>query len=134
MSINTSDIISYLSNIEEDDFKINLNIIDTKQVLIINKTPQLNQTRANFILDSRSTKHVITKKEFFIIYKDFRIKLGWGTNTLVNYIRIRNIKLVNNKGNKLILENYLYALNFKYNLITINRLDKLSYKIRVKDN
>ena len=30
VSINTSNIISYLSNIEEDNFKINLNIIDTK--------------------------------------------------------------------------------------------------------
>ena len=72
---------------------------------------------------------MITKKEFFIIYKDFRVKLDWGTDALVNYIRIRNIKLVNNKGNKLILKNYLYTPNFKYNLITISRLNKLSYKI-----
>ena len=76
---------------------------------------------------------MITNKEFFITYKDFYIKLGQGTNTSVNYIRIRNIKLVNNKDNKLILENYLYIPNFKYNLITINRLDKLSYKIRIKN-
>ena len=72
---------------------------------------------------------MITNKEFFITYKDFYIRLGWGTNTLIKYIRIRNIKLVNKKGNKLILENYLYILNFKYNLITISRLNKLSYKI-----
>ena len=77
---------------------------------------------------------MITKKEFFITYKDFCVKLGWGTNVLVNYIRIGNVKLVNNKGNKLILKNCLYILNFKYNLITINRLNKLSYEIRVKDN
>ena len=96
MSINTSDTISYPSNIEEDNFKIDLNIIDTKQVLITNKTPQLNQTRANFTLDSGSIKHVITNKEFFITYKDFHIRLGWGTDVLIEYIRIRNIKLVNN--------------------------------------
>ena len=35
MSINTSNIISNPSNIE-DDFKINLNIMDTKQVLVTN--------------------------------------------------------------------------------------------------
>ena len=36
MSINTSNIYPSSSNIEEDDFKINLNLIDTKQVLITN--------------------------------------------------------------------------------------------------
>ena len=129
MSINTSDIINYPSNTEEDNFKINLNIIDTKQVLIINKIPQLNQIRANFTLDLKNTKHMITNKEFFIIYKDFCVRLGWGTDVLIKYIRIKNIKLVNKKDNKLILENYLYTPNFKYNLITISRLNKLSYKI-----
>jgi hypothetical protein len=134
MSINTSDTTSYPSNAEEDNFEINLNIIDTEQVLITNKTPQPNQTRANFALDSGSTKHVITNKEFFITYKDFRARLGWGTDASIKYIGIKNVKLVNKKNNKLVLENYLYAPNFKYNLITISRLDKLSYKIRVKDN
>ena len=134
MFINTSNTISYPSNTEEDDFKINLNIIDTEQVFITNKIPQLNQIRANFALDLRSIKHMITNKEFFIIYKDFHIRLGWGTNILIKYIRIKNIKLVNKEGNKLILKNYLYTLNFKYNLITVSRLDKLSYKIRIKNN
>ena len=77
---------------------------------------------------------MITKKEFFITYKDFCVKLGWGTDALVDYIRIRNVKLVNNKGNKLVLENCLYIPNFKYNLIAVNRLDKLGYKIKIKDN
>ena len=35
MSINTSNILSNPSNIE-DDFKINLNLMDTKEVLITN--------------------------------------------------------------------------------------------------
>jgi len=37
VSINTSD--NYPSNIEEDDFKIDLNLMDTDQVLITNKNP-----------------------------------------------------------------------------------------------
>ena len=36
MSINTSDIDPSINNIEEDDFKIDLNLIDTNQVLITN--------------------------------------------------------------------------------------------------
>jgi hypothetical protein len=36
MSINTSNTTSNPSYAEEDDFKINLNIMDTKQVLITN--------------------------------------------------------------------------------------------------
>jgi len=36
MSINTSDITSNPSYTEEDDFKINLNLIDTAQVLVTN--------------------------------------------------------------------------------------------------
>ena len=77
---------------------------------------------------------MITNKEFFITYKDFCVKLGWGTNALVNCIGIGNVELVNNKGNKLVLENCLYVPNFKYNLIAVNRLNKLGYEIRVKDN
>ena len=77
---------------------------------------------------------MITKKEFFITYKDFRAKLGWGTDASIDCIGIGNVELVNNKGNKLVLENCLYAPNFKYNLIAVNRLDKLGYEIRVKDN
>ena len=38
MSINTSDTTSYPSNAEKDDFKIDLNIMDTKQVLITTPT------------------------------------------------------------------------------------------------
>ena len=36
MSINTSDIDPSSNNAEEDDFKIDLNLIDTNQVLITN--------------------------------------------------------------------------------------------------
>ena len=39
-----------------------------------------------------------------------------------------------NKGNKIVLENCLYVLNFAYNLISINKLDQLDYKLRVKNN
>ena len=70
MSINTSDIDPSSNNVEEDDFKINLNLIDTDQVLITNQNPQPNHIGANFILDLGATKHVITKKEYFISYKD----------------------------------------------------------------
>ena len=77
---------------------------------------------------------MITNKEFFIMYKDFCVRLGWGTDILIKYIRIRNVKLVNKEGNKLILENCLYILNFKYNLIAVSRLDKLGHEIRIKDN
>ena len=48
----------------------------TGQVLIINQVfttnqpPQLNQIRANFILDSGAIRHVITKREYFISYKN----------------------------------------------------------------
>ena len=44
--------------------------MDTEQVLVTNQTPQLNQKGANFVLDSGATKHLITKKEYFISYKD----------------------------------------------------------------
>ena len=70
MSINTSDIDPSSNNVEEDDFKINLNLIDTDQVLITNQNPQPNHIGANFILDLGATKHVITKREYFISYKD----------------------------------------------------------------
>ena len=74
---------------------------------------------------------MITNKEFFITYKDFHTRLGQGTNTSIKYIRIKNIKLVNKEGNKLVLENCLYTPNFKYNFIAVSRLDKLGYEIRV---
>ena len=41
MSINTSNT-NPSSNAEEDDFEIDLNLIDTKEVLITNKNPKLN--------------------------------------------------------------------------------------------
>jgi len=129
MSINTSNI--YPSNAEEDDFEINLDLIDTKQVLVTNYNPQLNQIGANFILDLGSTKHVITNREYFISYKDSQTRISWGTDTLINSIGIGNIELVN-KGNKIILENCLYVPNFQYNLISVSKLDQLSYKIVVK--
>ena len=74
---------------------------------------------------------MITKREYFITYKDSRTRIGWGTNVLINSIGIRNIELVT-KDNKIILENYLYTPNFGYNLISINKLDQLNYKIVVK--
>ena len=39
-----------------------------------------------------------------------------------------------NQGNKIVLENCLYIPNFGYNLISISKLDQLSYKFRVKNN
>jgi len=72
VSINTSN--NYPSNIEEDNFKIDLNLMDTNQVLITNKTP--NQKGANFVLDSGATKHLITKKEYFTSYKDSYRKIS----------------------------------------------------------
>ena len=70
MSINTSDTISNPSNAEEDNFEIDLDIMDTDQVFITNQvfttnqTPQPNQIRANFVLDLGSTKYIIR-----ILYK-----------------------------------------------------------------
>jgi len=64
----------------------------------------------------------MTKKEYFISFKDFYRKIGWGTDALINYIGIGNIKLVN-KGNKIVLENCRYAPNFQYNLISVSKLD-----------
>ena len=121
MSINTSDTISNPGN-EKDDFKIDLNIMDTEQVLITNQTPQPNQIRANFVLDSGATKHVITNKEYFISYKDSRGRIGWGTDASINSIGIGTVELVN-KGNKIVLENCLYAPNFAYNFISASKLD-----------
>ena len=39
-----------------------------------------------------------------------------------------------NKGNKIVLENCLYAPKFAYNLISISKLDQLSYELKVKNN
>ena len=39
-----------------------------------------------------------------------------------------------NKGNKIILENYLHIPNFEYNLISISKLNQLGYEFRVKNN
>ena len=74
---------------------------------------------------------MITNREYFMSYKDSRIRIGWGTDALINSIRIGNVKLVN-KGNKIILENCLYVPNFQYNLISVSKLDQLGYKIVVK--
>ena len=94
MSINTSDT-NPSSNVE-DDFEIDLNLMDTEQVLITNY-PQPNHIGANFVLDSGATKHIITKKEYFISYKDSRSRIGWGTDASINSIGIRNIKLVKDR-------------------------------------
>ena len=53
----------------------------------------------------------MTKKEYFISYKDFYRRIGQGTDVLINYIGIGNVELVN-KGNKIVLENYRYIPNF----------------------
>jgi hypothetical protein len=76
---------------------------------------------------------VITKKEYFISYEDSQGRIGWGTDALINSIRIGNIELVN-KGNKIVLENCLYVPSFGYNLISVSKLDQLSYKLRIKNN
>ena len=132
MSINTSDATSNPSN-KEDDFEIDLDMMDTEQVLITNQKPQENQIRANFVLDSGATKHVIIKKEYFTSYKDSYGKLGWGTDASIDSIGIGNVELVN-KGNKIVLENCLYAPKFAYNLISVSKLDQLGYELRVKNN
>ena len=66
-------------------------------------------------------KHVFTKNKYFTSYKDSRGKISLGTDVLISFIRIGNIKLV--KGNKFILENCLYIHNLKNNLISISKLD-----------
>jgi len=53
----------------------------------------------------------MTKKEYFISFKDSYGKIGWGTDILIDYIGIGNVELVN-KGNKIVLENCRYAPNF----------------------
>ena len=78
-------------------------------------------------MDLGAIKHIITKKEYFISYKDSQGRLGWGTDG------IGNVELVNN-GNKIVLENCLYAPDFAYNLISVSKLDQLGYKLRVKNN
>jgi len=65
---------------------------------------------------------VITNREYFISYKDSRIRIGWGTDVLIDSIGIGNVELVN-KGNKIILENCLYVSDFQYNLISVSKLD-----------
>jgi len=74
---------------------------------------------------------VITKREYFISYKDSRTRIGWGTDASINSIGIGNVELVT-KGNKIVLENCLYAPNFGYNLISVSQLDQLGYKIVVE--
>ena len=74
------------------------------------------------MLDLEAIRHVIIKREYFISYKDSRGRIRWGTNALIDFIRIGNIELVN-KGNKIVLENCLYVPNIKYNLICISKLD-----------
>ena len=85
------------------------------------------------MLDSGATRHIITKREYFISYKDSQRRISWGTNASINSIKIGNSKLVN-KGNKIVLENCLYIPNFEYNLISISKLDQLGYELRVKNN
>ena len=87
-----------------------------------NQNPQPNHIGANFVLDLGATKHVITKKEYFISYKDSYRRIGWGTDASIDSIRIGNVELVN-KGNKIVLKNCLYVPNFGYNLISISKLD-----------
>ena len=65
---------------------------------------------------------MVTKKEYFISYKNFCGKIGWGTSVSYNAIGIGNVELVN-KGNKIVLENCLYVPDFEYNLISVNKLD-----------
>ena len=138
VSINTSDTISNPSN-ADNDFEIDLDLMDTDQVfftnevLIANQNPQPNHTGAKFVLDSGATKHVITRKEYFISYKDSCGRIGWGTDASIDSIGIGNVELVN-KGNKIVLENCLHVPNFGYNLISVSKLDQLGYEIRVKNN
>ena len=65
---------------------------------------------------------MITKREYFISYKDSQGRIGWGTDALIDSIGIGNVELVN-KGNKIVLENCLYVPSFGYNLISISKLD-----------
>ena len=129
VSINTSDIYPSSSNTEEDDFEIDLDIIDTEQVLVTNQTP--NRKGANFVLDLEATKHVITKKEYFTSYKDPHTRIGWGTDAIIDSIGIGKVELAS-KGNKIVLENCLHVPNFQYNLISVSKLDQLGHKIVVE--
>ena len=65
---------------------------------------------------------MITKKEYFISYKDSNMRIGWGTDAIINSIGIGNVELVS-KGNKIVLEICLYIPNFQYNLISVSKLD-----------
>ena len=59
------------------------------------------------------------------------MRIGWGTDAIIDFIGIGKVKLVS-KGNKIVLENCLYIPNFQYNLISVSKLDQLGYKIIVK--
>jgi hypothetical protein len=59
--------------------------INTSDITSITNNPQPNQIGANFILDSGSIKHVITNREYFISYKDFRTRISWGTNASIEH-------------------------------------------------
>ena len=85
------------------------------------------------MLDLGAIRHIIIKREYFISYKDSRGRISWGTNASINSIRIGNVELVN-KGNKIVLENCLHVPNFKYNLISISKLNQLNYELRMKNN
>ena len=85
------------------------------------------------MLNLGATRHIIIKREYFISYKDSRGRISWGTNASINSIRIGNVELVN-KGNKIVLENCLHVPNFKYNLISISKLNQLNYELRMKNN
>jgi len=130
VSINTSDTISNPSN-SQDDFELDLDMMDTEQVLITNQNNPKKE--ANFILDSGSTRHIITKKEYFVTYKDSYTKINWGNNTSIDSIGIGNVELVI-KGNKIVLEDCLFVPSFGYNLISISKLDKLGFEIVFKSN
>ena len=54
---------------------------------------------------------MITKKEYFISYKDSYTRIGWGTDVIIDSRGIGKVKLVS-KGNKIVLENYLHVPNF----------------------
>ena len=137
VSINTSDTDPSSNNAEEDDFEIDLDLMDTDQVLMTNQVfmtnqnPQPNHIGANFVLDSGATKHVITKKEYFTSYKDSHTRIGWGTDATIDSIGIGKVELVS-KGNKIVLENCLHVPNFQYNLISVSKLDQLGHKIVVE--
>ena len=52
------------------------------------------------------------------------MRIGWGTDAIIDSIGIGNVELVS-KGNKIVLENCLHVPNFQYNLIRQNQFSKL---------